>query len=332
MSDKALCFELSSELKTQSSLRVGQILYWLNLSAGKYYRVINPPPKQSSATISVALKRVPIEIEKKVVEVAIEHYRLGYRKIHHILRTRHNLKINKDTVYRILKDHALLKKKQRKAADIKKKYKAKLKELLPSQRNQVWQMDVTYVFVENHGFYFQIDIQDYFSKYILAQRFTHSYSAKEGIAALREAVDEAERLCGSLDQPIHLITDNGTTFVAKLFTKKLKDYSLHASDRELFDHIRIGYRMPQHIGSIERFHGCFKQECVYLHWFEDPLEAERVCRQYGAYYNFERPHWGLKLKTPAEVYLDMNYQETLKFKPSKENIQDKIQGISTQCA
>jgi len=90
--------------------------------------------------------------------------------------------------------------------------------------------------------------------------------------------------------------------------------------------------VPQHIGSIERFHGCFKQECVYLNWFEDPILAEKICREYGVYYNFERPHWGLKLKTPAEVYLGMSYQETLSFKPTEEKIREKIEGISTQCA
>jgi len=104
-----LCFELSSELKTQGRLRLAPILSWLNLSAGKYYRTLNPPEKKSNTTGLIPLKRISLEVEKKVVEVAIEHFRLGYRKIHPILRTRHGLRINKETVYRILKDHALLK-------------------------------------------------------------------------------------------------------------------------------------------------------------------------------------------------------------------------------
>lgn len=280
----------------------------------------------------IAIKRIDETVEKLVVRVALEHCQLGYRKIHYILKTRHGLTINKDTVYRILKNHALLKKRQRRAHAIKEKYRTKLKELLPTRVNQVWQMDVTYVFIEGQGFYFQIDVQDYFSKYILAQRFTHSYSAKEGLAALQEAIAEAERLRGSLKEPIHLITDNGTTFIAKIFAQKIKHHSLKHSTERLFQHVRVGYRMPQHIGSIERFHGSFKQECVYLHWFDDSLTAEKVCRQYGAYYNFERPHWGLKLKTPAEVYLNLEYTHTLKWKPSEKDIDLKIQGTSTQCA
>lgn len=74
--------------------------------------------------------------------------------------------------------------------------------------------------------------------------------------------------------------------------------------------------MPEHIGSIERFHGNMKQECVYLNWYEDPLEAEISLRDYGIYYNYERPHRGNKPKTPAEVYLEKHYVETLNFKPT----------------
>jgi hypothetical protein len=32
------------------------------------------------------------------------------------------------------------------------------------------------------------------------------------------------------------------------------------------------------------------------------------------YYNYQRPHWGNNLKTPAEVYLGKDYFETLEYK------------------
>jgi transposase InsO family protein len=177
-------------------------------------------------------------------------------------------------------------------------------------------MDVTYVYVEGYGFQFQIDVQDYFSKYVLAQRLCASYSAKEGIVTLKAAVQEAERLLGPMKNLVHLVTDNGTTFVAKFFVEKLKRETLSCVEERMFEHIRIGYRRPEHIGSIERYHGSVKKECVYVHWFTDPLEAAQTLEAYRRYYNFERPHWGLKLKTPAEIYLNRSYAEARPLKPS----------------
>ena len=45
-------------------------------------------------------------------------------------------------------------------------------------------------------------------------------------------------------------------------------------------------------------------------WFSDPLEARRALLAYGVYYNTERPHWALRLKTPAEAYLGAEWDET----------------------
>ena len=257
--------------------------------------------------------------EKIVIDTSLNHPDLGYKKIHHIVRQWLRVKINKKAVYRILKENDLLKDRVKKAAEIKKKYKLKLSELKPNGINEVWQMDITYVFVEGHGFQFHIDIQDYFSKYVLAGRLSHTYTAAEAIKAIRDAVSEAVRLTGApLTKQIHLITDNGTTFIAKFFAAELgKLFQDDKKTKKLFEHIRVGYRMPQHIGSIERFHGNLKRECVYQHWFEDPLEAAEACRNYVVYHNFLRPHWTHKLKTPAEVYLKKEFHQTLDLMPCR---------------
>ena len=137
-------------------------------------------------------RSVSKRIEELVIQTALEHPMLGYKKIHHILITRKNVTINKKTVHRILKESGLLKKQKKRLKEIKNRYKRKLKELKPTKINQVWQMDVTYVYVEGDGFYFLIDVQDYYSKYILAQRLCYSYNAKEAIETLRYAIQEED--------------------------------------------------------------------------------------------------------------------------------------------
>jgi len=86
---------------------------------------------------------------------------------------------------------------------------------------------------------------------------------------------------GSPGLKIHLITDNGTTFVSGYFAKELKKQIIEGRDIEIFEHVRIGYRMPEHIGSIERYHGNCKQECLEkCDWWGESINNEQ-CGAWG---------------------------------------------------
>ncbi len=129
-----------------------------------------------------------------------------------------------------------------------------------------------------------------------------SYTGEEGIIALEKAVSEAERIHGKIEDVIIFVTDNGITFKAKRFKKGIKDIGIELE-------IKIGHRMPKHIGRIERFHGTLKEECL---WYEDlnnPYRAIKIIDDYCEYYNYKRPHWGIGLKTPIEEYTGKDYWE-----------------------
>src|SRR6201986_2644489 len=86
---------------------------------------------------------------------------------------------------------------------------AKLFELLPQKPNDLWQMDVTYIHIPGHGWWYAVTVIDYYSRYLLACHLTSSYSALEVGQALREGPAEAERLHGALHKPPFLGTENG---------------------------------------------------------------------------------------------------------------------------
>ena len=164
-------------------------------------------------------------------------------------------------VYRVMRDEGLPKPgRARRAA--REAGLARLRELQPTRPNQLWQMDVTYIHIPRYGFWYQIDVMDYFSRYPLAQRFTWSTSAREGVAAIRQAVAEAERLHGRLTEPVFLLTDNGSTFVARRFSRGLEEL-LTEECVDLLQHLRIGYRIPEHLGLPERVHGTLEAEAVW---------------------------------------------------------------------
>jgi transposase InsO family protein len=172
-------------------------------------------------------------------------------------------------------------------------------ELLPQKPNDLWQMDVTYIHLPGYGWWYAVTVIDYYSRYLLACHLTSSYSAVEAAHALRLARQEAERIHGPLVKPPFLVTDNGSSFIARRFAAFVRDQ---------FSHVRIRYRTPQQLGLLERFHATLKAEEVYWRLYDSPQHARECLAEFRERYNQRRPHWSLTPDeggdplTPADVY------------------------------
>jgi hypothetical protein len=175
----------------------------------------------------------------------------------------------------------------------------KLYELLPQRPNDLWQMDVTYLHIPGFGWWYAVTVIDYYSRYLLACHLTNSYSAVEAIHALSLARQEAERLHGPLKKTPFLVTDNGSSFIAKRFWTYIQGQ---------YAHVRIQYRTPTQLGLLERFHRTLKQEEVYWRLYDDPGHARACLAEFRERYNCRRPHWALVPEAggdpwvPEEVY------------------------------
>jgi len=192
--------------------RLKELLQHLDLSASSWHR--------TSAAKKEAKKRpgpkpqVSLALISWVELIALENPWYGYHKLA-ILCRRSEIKVSDRQVYRILKDKKLLKKKRKRKAE---EYpSARLFELLPQGVNQLWQMDVTYVHIPGFGWWYAVTLIDYFSRYLLAIRLCDSFRAEEINEALSEGRREAERIHGSLGAIPFLVTDNGSSFLAKKF-------------------------------------------------------------------------------------------------------------------
>jgi len=240
---------------------------------------------------------VPAGIEEAVVGMATRNPWYGYKRIAVMCR-RGGIGVTNRQVYKVMKKHRLLQKRRRPKAEVYQA--AKLYELLPKRPNDLWQMDVTYVHIPGFGWYYTVTVIDYYSRYLLAARLTASYSAGEVIEALREARTEAQRLHGPLPHLPFLVTDNGSSFLARRFGAYIKGE---------FRHVRIQYRTPQQLGLLERFHQTFKTEEVYWRLYENPGHARECIAEFRERYNTQRPHWALCPETggdpvtPEEVYV-----------------------------
>ena len=55
-------------------------------------------------------------------------------------------------------------------------------------------------------------------------------------------------------------------------------------------------------GMVERVIRTLKDQCVHRHRFETLQHASRVIGDWIGFYNHQRPHQALGMRTPAEVY------------------------------
>lgn len=220
----------------------------------------------------------------------------GYKRIAVVCRRR-GLEVSNRQVYRVMKAHGLLQKPQPRAAELYQA--AKLFELLPQRPNDLWQADVTYIHIPGHGWWYAVTVIDYYSRYLLAIHLTHSYAAAEVAKAIDQARARAEAIHGKLTRPPFLVTDNGSSFLAKRF---------RAHIGEDFSHVRIRYRTPTQLGLLERFHQTLKTEEVYWRLYDNPAHCRDCLVAFQNRYNTVRPHWALRTTagadplTPQDVY------------------------------
>ena len=274
--------------------RLTAVLEALEISTSTWYRPKTECPRRPGP----APQPVPDALSEVIKRTALDNPWYGYHKTAIICRWEEPV-ITDRMVYKVMKKEDLLLRQPPKAVRLHEA--RKLFDLLPHGPNELWQMDVTYIHIPGYGWRYAVTVIDYYSRYLLAVRLTDSYSAQAVTEALDWAIIEAEDLHGDLTHMPHLVTDNGSSFIARRFHKHIRDS---------FHHVRIQYRTPQQLGLLERFHQTLKNEEVYWQLYDNPLQAQDSLDAFRDRYNHRRPHWALRpveggdVLTPADVYID----------------------------
>ena len=153
--------------------------------------------------------------------------------------------------------------------------------------NQVWSVDITYVRLKG-GFVYLVAIIDWFSRYVIDFGISITLEADFCIEALERALLRGK--------PEIFNSDQGSQFTSPRHTKILEAASILISmdgKGRAIDNI-----------FVERLWRSLKYEEVYLKEYETVQEAKIGIKTYFDYYNNERAHHSLDMKTPAEVYFN----------------------------
>jgi len=100
---------------------------------------------------------------------------------------------------------------------------------------------------------------------------------------------------GSREANVTLTTDNGTQFTSSRFLDTLGRLGI--------THRRTAYHHPEGNSYIERFHLRLKEEEVWIAEYRSLEEAQASIARWIEEYNHDRPHRGVRNRTPHEAFL-----------------------------
>jgi len=161
-----------------------------------------------------------------------------------------------------------------------------LKGMIIDRPNQVWCADITFVPVR-HGFLYLVAIMDWATRKVLSWRLSNTMHASFCVETLQEAI-------ARFGPPEIMNTDQGSQFTGSGWITTLTEAGVRVSmdgRGRCMDNI-----------FIERLWRSLKQEAIYLEELSDGFKAQRVIRNWMAFYNTERPHSALEHRTPKEAY------------------------------
>lgn len=220
-------------------------------------------------------------LQARLVELASERRRFGYRRLHALVR-REGVSVNHKRLYRLYSDAGLTVRRRKKRHGVAVERQALE---LPSGPNDVWSMDFVSDALASGRRIKVLTIVDDFSKESVDLAVDFGISGHY----VTRVLDQAARFRG---YPKAIRTDQGPEFTGKALDQWA---CLHGVQLKL---IQAG--KPTQNAFIESFNGRFRDECLNDHWFTSLAEARILIAVWRRDYNQHRPHSALDYQTPAE--------------------------------
>jgi putative transposase len=252
------------------------------ISRQAIYRI--PKPRR----VPSAPARPPAcEVEAAIIAEAEANPTDGYRMVCAWARRRLGRPVNRKRVLRVMRERRLIQRHRRLDRRRRPGF------FRVERPDQLWHLDMTSVWVAEHGWVYLMAAIDCCTREIIAWHLETRCRAKEAIGLIEQAAAERGIPPGTLT----LGTDNGSAFTARAFKAILVALGIA--------HRRGGYRDPESQAFIESWFGKLKERCVWREEFETLDQARKVIGDYVEHYH-HRPHSRLDYRTPLEVAATWN--------------------------
>ena len=231
--------------------------------------------------VRYASRRADSALRGRILELAGQRPRFGYRRLHALL-VRDGWTVNHKRVYRLYRAEGLAvrRKKRKRVARANRRPR-----LVAQTANEQWSMDFVNDWLAGGRLLRTLNILDDGTRECLAIEVDTSLGGGR-VARVLERIARHRRL------PKRIVVGNGSKF-----TGKALDQWAYANGVELW-FTRPG--KPIDNCFIESFNGKLSDECLNVHWFTTLDQAREVIEDWRQDYNHVRPHSSLSNVPPAE--------------------------------
>jgi len=221
------------------------------------------------------------ELRAKLVELARQKPRFGYRRLHVVL-VRRGMVVNVKRVYRLYRQEGLM---------VRRRRRKRLVRSLPVplrllRANQEWAIDFIVDGLASGRMVRILSVVDVYTRECLALEADTSLGSGRVIRVLERLMVERG------GAPENIRSDNGPEFTSRRMIGWAEERKL------MLVHIQPG--KPMQNGHVESFHGRLRDECLNAHWFRTLQDVRRTLEGWRQEYNCERPHSALDYMTPEE--------------------------------
>jgi transposase InsO family protein/transposase len=253
-----------------------------------------------STFYSYSHKKIPAHLrrDKDLKRIIMETYlrhkkRIGAAKIKHDMSLR-NLTVSLKKVYQLMKELNISRIVPKKNPYLKPPKKTNLdcRNLLHQQFDQkapdlVWASDITEIKINQRPVYL-CAIMDLFSRKIIAYQVSRKNNTRLTLLTLAQAIENRTH------KPNLFHSDRGVQYTALKFRKQIRKWNITQSFSA------PGY--PYDNSPMESFFATFKRETVKIMLpFKLIQDYIRMVKEYMQYYNNDRPHRSLGMRTPNHV-------------------------------
>jgi putative transposase len=225
------------------------------------------------------------ELRERLLALAREKPRYGYRRLHVLLRrdeqNKEGERINHKRLWRVYHDLGL---------GVRRIRRKRLQRMLRprpilSAPNQEWAIDFASDVAASGRRLRIFSVVDSYTRECLALEVDTSMPSRRVTRVLA-------RIMESRGAPVAIRSDNGPEMSSRHF--------LAWCIEKRIDAIHIQPGKPTQNAHVESFHGRLRDECLNVSWFWNLLDARRKIAAWRIEYNCERPHSAPGYQTPIE--------------------------------
>jgi transposase InsO family protein len=295
-------YKYNSQIKKKKSLESsplgsssgGQLVPSAVSDTGKE-SALEESPGNSSLEVSESVCNVdlPAGVAELIINYRQSYPDHGYKRIEDHLKSRYFVVVPRKKIRELLKyrglsgdrDSSFDKSRVEQGGKGRRRFEA-------SYPRELYQMDITYVYLANEAICYLVVIVDDNSRVCVASELRRDYRGISMIEVLHRAIER-------YGKPSKLLTDQGSSFYS--WSREQTLFSRYLDDMKI-EHIVADPHSPQTCGKVERFNQTIQCELLNKSHFVSYEEARQRIENYMHHYNYERPHQGIGGACPASRF------------------------------